>query len=198
MKLTKWIITGVIVVCAIFVGALLMNRPSPPSRPVTTASTPVAPVAKAPSAPETTSAEETAAPPVQLAKQPMPQSNPSHPKPQKTLSSTPKPPKEPLHDPDARDALALVGLDPQAERYWLDAIFDTSLPDNEREDLMEDLNEVGFADPKNLTADDLPLIANRLQIIEELEPSINDPFMSEHLGEAYKDLVDMYAKAAGR
>src|SRR5579871_4717615 len=36
------------------------------------------------------------------------------PKPQKTVSSQPqatKQPKEPLHDPDARDALALVGID---------------------------------------------------------------------------------------
>ena len=109
-----------------------------------------------------------------------------------------KPPKEPLRDPDARDALALVGLNPEAEQYWLAAIYDTSIPDKEREDLMEDLNEVGFADPENVTADDLPLIVNRLQIIEELEPNIHDPFMNEHLGEAYKDLANMYAKAAAQ
>lgn len=108
-----------------------------------------------------------------------------------------KPPKEPLHDPDARDALALVGLDQQAEQYWLQAIFDTNLPDKEREDLMEDLNEVGFADPKNLTSDDLPLILSRLQLIEQLEPTV-DPFMKEHLDEAYKDLSNMYAQVAGR
>jgi hypothetical protein len=105
--------------------------------------------------------------------------------------------KEPLHDPDARSALAFVGADPEAEQYWLDAIFDTNLPDKEREDLMEDLNEVGFADPKNLTADDLPLIANRLQIIEELLPG-SDDFMTEHLMEAYKDLNNMYARVAGQ
>src|SRR6185312_13641400 len=50
------------------------------------------------------------------------------------------PGKQPLQDPDAREALALVGTDPAAEQYWLDAIFDTNLPDGEREDLMEDLN----------------------------------------------------------
>ncbi len=108
-----------------------------------------------------------------------------------------KPGKEPLHDPDARDALALVGVDPNAEQYWLDAIFDTSLPDNEREDLMEDLNETGFADPKNLTPDDLPLIVTRLQIIQQILPQA-DPFMQDHLLEAYKDLGNMYSKAGGR
>jgi hypothetical protein len=111
--------------------------------------------------------------------------------------SSQKPPKEPLHDPDARDALALVGLDPQAEQYWLQAIFDTSLPDKEREDLMEDLNEVGFADPKNLTPNDLPLIVSRLQMIEQLEPNV-DPFMQEHLHEAYKDLSNMYGQVTGQ
>ncbi len=121
------------------------------------------------------------------------------PKAPKTALNQPslKPPKEPLHDPDARDALALVGLDPQAEQYWLQAIFDTSLPDKEREDLMEDLNEVGFADPKNLSPDDLPLIASRLQIIEQLEPNV-DPFMKQHLDEAYKDLQNMYGQVTGQ
>lgn len=101
-----------------------------------------------------------------------------------------KPPKEPLHDPDARDALALVGMDPEAEQYWLAAIYDTSLPDNEREDLMEDLNETGFADPKNLSADDLALVANRLAIIDSILPNVDD-FMAPHLLEARKDLVNM-------
>ena len=62
---------------------------------------------------------------------------------------------------------------------------------------MEDLNEVGFADPKNLTADDLPMILNRLRLIDAILPNAND-FMSEHLLEAQKDLVDMYAAASGR
>ena len=103
--------------------------------------------------------------------------------------------KEPLHDPDAREALALVGLDPAAEQYWLDAIFDSSLPGNERADLMEDLNETGFVDPKNLTANDLPLILSRLQIIDAVLPNADD-FMIDHLLEAQKDLVNMYAHFA--
>jgi hypothetical protein len=99
-----------------------------------------------------------------------------------------------LQDPDARVALALVGTDPDAEAYWMDAIFDSSLPDEERDDLMEDLNEVGFANPKQLGPDDLPLILNRLAIIEQVAPYADD-FMAPHLAEAYKDLVNMANKA---
>jgi hypothetical protein len=91
----------------------------------------------------------------------------------------------------ARDALALVGADQDAEDYWFDAISDPNLSDQQREDLMEDLNEEGLSDPKNPSADDLPLIVNRLRIIEETAPYADD-FMLEHLGEAYKDLMNMY------
>ena len=90
---------------------------------------------------------------------------------------------------------ARVGEDPAADLYWLDAIFDTSLPDQEREDLMEDLNEVGFDDPKNITADDLPLIFNRLELIDGVLPNADD-FMTEHLLEAQKDLINMLASAS--
>jgi hypothetical protein len=102
--------------------------------------------------------------------------------------------KEP-QDPIAREALAMVGADPFADQYWLDAIFDTSLPDNERADLMEDLNETGFDDPKNLTSDDVPLIVSRLQIIDAVLPEA-DPFMTEHLLEAQKDLTNMLSNAS--
>ena len=101
-------------------------------------------------------------------------------------------PKEPIQDPDARAALGLVGVDPAAEAYWLSAISNPSLPDQEREDLMEDLNEDGLSDPKHPGPEDLPLIVNRLVIIEEIAPTA-DPFMQEHLGEAYKDLKNLLA-----
>jgi hypothetical protein len=100
-----------------------------------------------------------------------------------------------LQDPEARDALALVGEDSDADAYWLEAIFDDSLPDNERADLMEDLNEVGFDDPKNLTTDDLPMILSRLELIGAVLPNA-DPFMTEHLTEAQKDLSNMLVTAA--
>ena len=98
--------------------------------------------------------------------------------------------KVPLQDPTARVALGLVGVDPDAEAYWEQAIFDRNLPDKEREDLMEDLNEVGFSDPKNPGQEDLPLILNRIALIEQIAPYA-DPFMQRHLGEAYKDLNNM-------
>jgi hypothetical protein len=95
-----------------------------------------------------------------------------------------------LQDPTARVALSLVGADPAAEQYWTAAIFDPSLPDQEREDLMEDLNEDGLSDPQRPGPQDLPLIVNRIRIIEQIAPDADD-FMLEHLGEAYKDLNNM-------
>jgi hypothetical protein len=105
-------------------------------------------------------------------------------------SSPNKKPKPPLQDPDARVALTLVGVDPVAEAYWLEAIFDSSLPDKEREDLMEDLNEEGLSDPKRPGPQDFPLIMIRIEKIEEIAPHA-DPFMLPHLAEAYKDLVNL-------
>ena len=91
----------------------------------------------------------------------------------------------------ARVALGLVGTgDPDAEAYWAGAIFDTSLPDKEREDLMEDLNEAGLINPQRATAADMPVIMNRLAIIEQVAPYA-DPFMQEHLAEACKDLLNL-------
>ena len=103
-----------------------------------------------------------------------------------------KPPKAALQDPDARLALSLVGVDAEAEQYWMTAIFNPNLPEEERADLMEDLNEEGLADPKHPTPEDLILIANRLGPIEDAMQGA-DPFMQEHLAEAYKDLLNLLA-----
>ena len=188
-----------LVIIGIGLGVVLSNRPTP--QPLVTVESkpekpaePVAPPAQAPAAPvvvEQPAAEVATAPGVR------PASKPKRAAPAQAQNNQPaNPGKEPLHDPAARDALALVGVDPNAEQYWVEAIFDTSLPDHEREDLMEDLNETGFADPKNLTADDLPLIVSRMAIIQQIAP-FTDPFMADHLGEAYKDLSNMYNRAAG-
>ena len=83
-----------------------------------------------------------------------------------------------------------MGVDPDAEQYWLAAIFDSSLPDEEREDLMEDLNEEGLSDPRHPGPEDLQLIANRLPLIEEVALHA-DEFMLPHLAEAYQDLVNL-------
>ena len=101
--------------------------------------------------------------------------------------------KPPVQDPDARAALSLVGADPMAEQYWAAAINDPSLPANERKDLIEDLNEDGLSDPKHPGPQDLPLIANRLRLIEEMAPSAMDAVNADAFAEAYKDLQNLAA-----
>jgi outer membrane biosynthesis protein TonB len=96
--------------------------------------------------------------------------------------------------PVARDALALVGADPDAEEVWFQAINDPNFTAKQREDLIEDLNEVGI-DPKNLTEDDIPLIVSRMQIIEELAPDAMDEVNAAAFAEAYKDLANMLVRA---
>jgi hypothetical protein len=98
--------------------------------------------------------------------------------------------------PVARFALSYVGMDPDADEVWAAAINDPRLPPDARKDLIEDLNEDGFPDPKNLTADDLPLIVSRLALIEELAPDAADEVNAEAFAEAYKDLLNMFLRAA--
>ena len=97
-------------------------------------------------------------------------------------------------NPLARIALSFVGDDAVAEAIWIDAINDPNLPPKERRDLIEDLNEDGFPDPKNLTVNDLPLILSRLALIEEYLPLAMDDVNADAFMEAYKDLVNMAAK----
>jgi len=104
--------------------------------------------------------------------------------------------KPPPRDPLARDALFLAGVDPDAEQYWALAINDPSLPPNERQDLIEDLNEEGFPDPRNLTADDLPLILSRIALIEQHVGDAMDEVNAAAFMEAYKDLWNMLARAS--
>jgi hypothetical protein len=102
-------------------------------------------------------------------------------------------PKEEIQDPDARMALSFVGADPDAEEYWVAAINDASLSANERKDLIEDLNEDGLSDPKHPGSQDLPLIVNRLRLIEELAPFAKDQINADAFAEAYKDLNNLLA-----
>jgi hypothetical protein len=97
-----------------------------------------------------------------------------------------------IQDPDARVALSYVGADPDAEAYWVGAINDPNLSADERQNLIEDLNEDGLSDPQNPGPGDLPLIVNRLQLIEELAPGAMDRVNADAFAEAYKDLVNMY------
>jgi hypothetical protein len=114
------------------------------------------------------------------------------------VKNNPKPGPAKKDGPDrpiARQALDLVGADPMAEAIWAQAINDPMLSAHERQDLIEDLNENGFDDPAQPSADDLPLIENRLAIIEELAPLAMDDVNAAAFAEAYKDLVNMHAKA---
>jgi hypothetical protein len=103
----------------------------------------------------------------------------------------PKPGKEPPRDPAARFALGLVGIDPLAEDYWISAINDSTLSAGERQDLIEDLNEDGLFDPKGRVPEDLPLIINRILLIEQLAPFAIDQVNADAFQEAYKDLVNL-------
>jgi hypothetical protein len=102
--------------------------------------------------------------------------------------------KEPL----ARLALNYVGADAQANEFYQKTINDPVLNKSHRKNLIEDLNQDGFADTKNLTPRDLPLIQNRITLIEQLAPGAMDEVNAAAFQEAYKDLLNMQAKITGR
>lgn len=108
-----------------------------------------------------------------------------------TPPATPKGGVREVTNPLARVALASVGEDPDATAYWLDSINDPTVPPNERKDLIEDLNEDGFADPKHPIPDELPLIQNRLALLEAMVPWAMDSVNAAAIAEAYKDLFAM-------
>ena len=93
--------------------------------------------------------------------------------------------------PVAREALSYVGADPDAEAVWTAAINDPNLSAHERQDLIEDLNEDGFSDPKNVTPNELPLVMSRIALIEEMAPQAMDDVNAAAFAEAYKDLTNM-------
>jgi hypothetical protein len=100
--------------------------------------------------------------------------------------------KEPL----ARLALNYVGNDPQANEFYQRAINDMTLSNGHRKNLIEDLNQDGFADTKNLSARDLPLIESRISLIEQLAPLAADSVNKAAFAEAYKDLTKMRQRAS--
>lgn len=100
-----------------------------------------------------------------------------------------------MQDPMARVALEFVGADPDAEMYWYEAINDPGLSAHERKDLIEDLNEDGLSDPQNPTMEDLPLILNRMELIESVVWDAMDEVNADAFQEAYKDLVNLAMQA---
>jgi hypothetical protein len=118
---------------------------------------------------------------------------------QKKRSSTPTITEIPVDDrPVARQALSFVGTDPDAEAIWMQSINDPNTSAHDRQDLIEDLNEDGFPDPNHPTADDLPLIESRIALIESLAPSSMDDVNAAAFAEAYKDLLNMHARASSQ
>ncbi len=107
------------------------------------------------------------------------------------------PPKAPRPPPDeqARAALALIGTDPAAERYWLTTISSPDVPAKERKDLIEDLADVGYTNIRNPTAEDLQIVAYRLQLIQQLAQNPMDNTNAKALAEAQKDLTKTATKA---
>ncbi|HVT82231.1 MAG TPA: hypothetical protein VHM90_16430 [Phycisphaerae bacterium] len=106
-------------------------------------------------------------------------------------------PAEPISEPTARKALEKVGADPAADDVWYAAINDSNLSANARRNLIEDLNETGFPDPRNLTPRDLPLIESRLALIEEVADEAMDDVNAAAFSEAYRDLQNMRARLTG-
>ncbi len=96
--------------------------------------------------------------------------------------------------PLARLALANVGVDDLADALWLRAINNPNLSAEDRQNLIEDLNEDGFPDPERLTPDDLPLIEARLALIARISPDAMDETNTAAFEEAHKDLLEMRSK----
>jgi hypothetical protein len=153
-----------------------------------------APIRQQPSPPES-SAPSVSASRTELVK-PDGQANATTQKSARTKQGTPPAP-EVLQDPVARVALGFVGADPDAEMYWLGAINNPSLSAQERQNLIEDLNEDGLSDPQNPTAEDLPLILNRIGLIEDVGWDAMDEVNADAFQEAYRDLVNLAIQAMG-
>lgn len=99
--------------------------------------------------------------------------------------------------PLAALALAYVGVSGRAEQLWERAINDPQMPPDARKDLIEDLNQEGFANPRQLTAADLPLIQRRLALIEQHAPKARDAINAAAFAEARKDLLEMRQRVLG-
>ena len=189
---SKFIFTSLLaVITAGMVGTgYVFNRPPPQPRMLVKV-TGLAPAASQPAIP----AMPTAVPPETVAAKPAvplkPAMNHLLPVVQLTKSGQPKYEKPALQDPDARAALSMVGADPEAEQYWLSAINNPNLPAEERKNLIEDLNEDGLSDPRHAGPQDMPVILNRLQLIEEQAPDSMDQVNADAFAEAYKDLVNL-------
>jgi hypothetical protein len=91
--------------------------------------------------------------------------------------------------------LRFVGKDPAAEALWIEAIDQRERPEEERSDLIEDLNDEGVPDEvADVTPADVPVLLARLRLIERLAPRALDDVNAAAFAEAYKDLMNLVVK----
>jgi hypothetical protein len=94
----------------------------------------------------------------------------------------------------AQLSVASIGIDPEAEQYWLAAINDLNVSAEDRRNLIQALEEAGFS--SHLSAEDLPLIVSRIALIEQLVPNAIDSENAAALHETYQGLLNMFAAVA--
>ncbi|MFM2081697.1 MAG: hypothetical protein RL380_388, partial [Verrucomicrobiota bacterium] len=104
---------------------------------------------------------------------------------------------------DARDrerlaqvALDTAGVDPLADKFFRDALADTTLPSDNRRNLAEDFADHGYTNAKDPTADDFLKMQNRLAQLQQLAAEATDPLVIAGLAEAQKDLNKSIANYA--
>ena len=94
-----------------------------------------------------------------------------------------------------RFALNYAGLNPQADELWRTSIFDKSISLEDRRDLIEDLNDDGFENRRQLTERDIQLARNRLALIARFQKDADEKTLPA-FAEAQKDLQNMLERAA--
>ena len=100
-------------------------------------------------------------------------------------------------EPLARAALNYVGADPQADTVYQNFINNPNLPADQRKNLIEDLNDQGFANSDKPTDQEFAMIQKRIDLLQKLAPSAMDQVNANAFQEAYKDLINMRDRATG-
>jgi len=99
----------------------------------------------------------------------------------------------------ARLALAYVGANDQAVELFHDAVLDPTLKPDQTRNLIEDLNQDGLSNRKNLSPADLDIVAKRYTLTQaylQQDYVINNKTLNAAFREADKDLANMLQRAA--
>ena len=96
-----------------------------------------------------------------------------------------------MTDPIAHEALIYVGSDPRATEYWIEAINDPEVSEDERHELIVNLREAGVSNVQNPTPEDLELITTRIRIIEAIGGDALDETNADAFRDAYGSLVQL-------